>query len=377
MSLRHIWAITLKELRHIRRDRATLAMVLFAPTVLLILFAYGVTVDIKHVPVAIMDMDRSQASRGFIQQITVGEDLELVHMITQWDEIEDMLLRGHAKAVIVIPAGFEADLLSMQDISLQVIIDGTEPQSGGFALEHVSRRIEDFTTQQFAQQLSAMGISESGLQPIDWRIRTWYNPNLQANVDLIPGLLSMILSLPGMTAALTLAREREHGTLEQLMATPVTRTELLLGKIGPYIIGGMLNLILTTAVAMLLFDVPLQGSFGLFLLVSVIFYFAVLSMGMLVGVFVHSQAGAMAVSIMLLFLPGMFLTGVFFPVSALPLIVRMEAMVLPGSHYSVVTRGIFTIGVGLDVLWPNVLAMLVLGLVFTTTATLFFRKRLA
>lgn len=187
----------------------------------------------------------------------------------------------------------------------------------------------------------------------------------------------MILGLPGMSVALTLAREQEHGTLEQLLATPIGRAELLLGKMGPYMISGLINVLLTTLVAIIWFKVPFNGNFHLFLGLSAIFFFALLSMGMIIGVFIRTQAGAMALSFLVVFLPGFFLTGIFFPLVAMPGIVRMESMALPGSHYAIITRGIFTTGVGIDILWPYSVAMFVLGCVFTGVAALFFKKKLA
>jgi ABC-2 type transport system permease protein len=187
----------------------------------------------------------------------------------------------------------------------------------------------------------------------------------------------MVLGLPALSVALTLAREREHGTMEQLMTTPVGRTELLLGKMIPYVIIGMVNVILLPLIAMNWFDVPFNGSFVLYFFLSVIFLFAILAMGIVIGVFVHTQPGAMALSFLLIFFPGFFLTGIFFPIASMPEIMRMEAMFLPGTHYAIITRGVFLPGVGLDVLWPYAVMLFVLWLVFTGVAVLFFKKKLA
>jgi ABC-2 type transport system permease protein len=234
-----------------------------------------------------------------------------------------------------------------------------------------------FITDLLSSQLTAMGVDPKDLEPIDISVRTWYNPNRKAKVDVIPGLISMVLGLPGMTVALTLAREREHGTLEQLLATPIKRTALLLGKMGPYMLSGLANVILTTAVAILWFNVPFNGSFLLFFFLSAIFFLALLSMNMLVGVFIRTQAGAMALSFLVVFLPALFLTGIFFPLVSMPPIVRMEALFLPGSHYAVIARGAFITGVGLEILWPYALGLIVFGVIFTAVAAFFFRKKLA
>lgn len=377
LSLAHIWAVTLKELRYIQRDRATLFLVVLTPTFLLLLMAYAVTSDISHVPLAAVDYDRSPTSRAFLQQITLGEDLDLQVLVESIDEVESLLLHEEVDLAIVIPPNFEQDLQSMRGMPLQVIVDGTEPQTGGFAVDQITKRAESFATELLGKQLMVLGVQPQALESLDLRVRVWYNPNLEARVDMIPGLISMVLGIPGLSVALTLAREREHGTLEQLLVTPIGRAELLLGKMGPYVISGMLNVIITTVVAMLWFDVPFRGNFILFLTLSLIYFVALLSMGMIIGVFIRTQAAAMALSFLVVFVPGFFLTGIFFPLAAMPPVVRVEALSLPGSHYAIITRGIFITGVGLDVLWVYSGALIVLGVVFTAVAAFFFRKKLA
>ncbi|NOY98716.1 MAG: ABC transporter permease [Chloroflexi bacterium] len=376
MSWRHIWAIARKEVRHIVRDRSTLILVLFTPTALLLLMAYALTVDIKHVPIAVLDYDRSATSRAFIQQITAGEDLELYAQASSMAEIEAMLMQGEIKAALVIDPNFARDLLGMRGMPMQVIIDGTEPGSGGFAVDHIAWRAEEFANQSLTNQIQAMGFSLESLQPLDLRVRTWYNPGLKSRNDLIPGLISMVLGMPALSVALALAHEREHGTLEQLMATPIGRAELLLGKMIPYIIVGLLNVIMLPAFAMAWFHVPFNGNFPLFFALSAIFLFAMLSMGIIIGVFMRTQAAALALSFLLIFYPGFFLTGIFFPIASMPEAMRMEALGLPGTHYAIITRGIFLPGIGLDILWPYAVMMAVLGLAYTGVAALFFRKKL-
>lgn len=376
MSLRHLKAVTLQEIRHILRDRITLTLVVLMPTFLLVILAYAVTADIRHVPIAVLDQDRSRASRAFIQQLTAGEELDLAAQVLSPDEIESILLRGDAKAAIIIPPDFERGLTALRGLPLQVLVDGTEPQSGGFAVEQIERRAESFAATLLAGQLQARGLRVESLQPVDLRVRTWYNPNLKASVDLVPGLLSIVIGLPGLSVALTLAREREHGTLEQLLATPVSRAEMLVGKMAPYVLSGLLNVVLTTAVALLWFRVPLNGSFAVYLLLSAAFFVAILSLGMIIGVFIRTQAAALALSMLVILFPGFFLTGIFFPSTAMPAIVRAEALALPGTHYAIITRGVFVTGIGLDVLWPNGLALLGMGLAYTGVAALFFRKKL-
>ena len=376
-SLRHIRAVALKEIHHIVRDRSKLCLVLFTPTLVLLLMAYALTVDLKHIPIAVLDLDRTQTSQAFIQQITAGQDLDLYTYAASMGEIDAMLMRGEIKAGVIIAPGFASDLQAMKGIPLQLIIDGTEPESGQYAVEHISQRVEEFINSALTVQLRAQGISITSLQILDLRIQTWYNPDLKPRNALIPGLISMVLGFPALSVALTLAHEREHGTLEQLLATPIGRAELLIGKTLPYILVGLINVILIPMLSIAWFHISLNGSFLLFFVLSAIFMFEVLSMGLIVGVFMRTQAAALALSFLVLFFPGFFLTGIFFPLASMPEEVRLQAMFLPGTHYAIITRGIFLPGVGMDVLWPYAVLMVILGVAFTALASLFFRKRLA
>ncbi len=381
MSPRHLRAIIRKEIRHIIRDRMTLVLVLLAPITLLFVFAYALTVEIEHVPIAVLDYDRSTTSRAFVHLVSEGKDLDLYAQVSSLDEVESLLLHGKVKAALVIAPSFGDDLLSLRGMlgrksPLQIIIDGTEPESGGFAVDHIGGRAEEFISRALANQAQALDISLDSLQPIDLRVRTLYNPGLKPRVDLIPGLISMMLGFPALSVALTLAHEREHGTLEQVMVTPVGRTELLLGKMIPYVIVGLVNVVVIPVIARATFRIPFNGSFLLFFTLSALFLFAILSMGMIIGVFVRTQPAALALSFLVIFFPGFFLTGIFFPIASMPEVMRMEALGLPGTHYAVITRGVFLPGVGLDVLWPYGVMLIGLGLAFTAGGALFFRKKL-
>jgi len=377
MSYRHIWAVTRKEVLHIFRDRMTLILVLITPTMILLLMAYALTVNLEHIPIAVLDYDRSSTSRSFIQQIVAGNELDLYAQVDSLGEVEDLLLRGEIKAAVVIHPAFASDLLALRGMPLQVIIDGTEPDSGGFAVEQIALRAEQIISTILTRQVQALGISIDTVQPVDLRVRTWYNPSLKPKNDLIPGLISLVLGFPALSVALTLAHEREHGTLEQLLATPISRIEILLGKMIPYIVVGLFNVVMIPILAMLWFRIPFNGNFVLFFFLSVIFLFAMVSMGIIIGVFMRTQAAALALSFLLIFFPAFFMTGIFFPIESMPEIVRLEALGLPGTHYAIITRGVFLTGVGLDILWPYAAMLFGLGLAFTGVAALFFRKRLA
>jgi ABC-2 type transport system permease protein len=367
--------MTRKEIHHILRDRITFFLVLLSPALMLVIMAYSLAVDIQNVPVAILDQDRSALSRSFIQQITAGQDLDLRYYASGMDEIEDLLMRGSIKAAMIVSPGFSSDLISMRGVPIQIIIDGTEPSSGGFAADHIGLRTEEFINTVLASRIQALDIDN--IQPIDLRVRTWYNPSMKSEVSIIPGLVSMVMGFPALSVAMTLAREREHGTMEQLMATPISRPDLLVGKMVPYTLVGMVNVFLLTMLAMVFFNVPFNGNFPLFFTLSVIFLFAIMALGILIGVFVSTQSAAVGLSFLVIFFPGFFLTGIFFPTVAMPELVRLESLFLPGTQYAIITRGAFLTGVGLEVLWPYAVMLVFLWLIFTVFAALFFKKRLA
>jgi ABC-2 type transport system permease protein len=347
------------------------------PLALLFIMAYALTVDIEHVPIAVLDQDRTSTSRAFVQRVTEGRNLDLHTRVGSLEEVNRLLMHGDIKAALIIKPSFEQDLKLMRGMPLQVVIDGTEPESGTFAVDQIGGRAEAFVSEILARRTAGTGAPLTSLQPIDLSVRALYNPGLKPRVDMVPGLISLVLGFPALSVALALAHEREHGTLEQVMVTPVSRAELLLGKMIPYVIVGLINVIVIPAVAMVTFDIPFNGNFPLFFLLSTVFLFAMMGLGIVIGVFMRTQPAALALSFLLIFFPGFFMTGIFFPLAAMPAEVRMEAMILPGTHYAVITRGVFLRAVGMEVLWGPTLALMGLGTVFVAIAAFSFRKKLA
>jgi len=201
MSFGHLWAVVRKEIQHILRDRGTFIMVLVTPTLVLLFMTYALTVDINHVPIGVLDRDQSSASREFIHQITAGDDLDLYANLENLSQIENLLSQGKIKAALIIDQGFNVDLLALRGFALQVIIDGTEPETGSFAVDHIGWRAESFANQILSNQLQTMGIQGESLQPIDVRVRAWYNPSLVPRIDIVPGLLSIVLGFPAFSVA--------------------------------------------------------------------------------------------------------------------------------------------------------------------------------
>jgi ABC-2 type transport system permease protein len=239
-------------------------------------------------------------------------------------------------------------------------------------------------TQQFALEVASdvaaragFPIDEAALVPIELRMRTWYNPTLKAVIGFLPALIAMVMAMPAVTTTLALTREKEHGTLEQLIATPIRRSELLVGKLIPYILSGMVGVILCVIVAVYHFGSPFRGSFGLYMLLSVDFLLASLAIALVMSVFVKTQQAAQLGAMLIFFFPGFFLSGIFYPLVSMAPIMKMEAYMVPTTHYVMIGRGIFLKGQGLEALWPHALALLVMGILMMGLSIFLFKKKLA
>lgn len=372
------WSMTRKELLHIIRSPATIFLVAASPIFMLVLMAYALATDIKSVPIAVLDHDLTPLSQAYIRQITGGPELDVIGYANSLNEVDSLLAHDLIRAAIIIPAGFEKNVQALTRFPVQVIIDGSEPHSGGFAFEHIVADTDYFTQQRIAAAAPVFGFPSTVMtNPVDLRIRIWYNPDLSATQDVIPALIAVILGLPAVSVSASIAREKEHGSMEQLIATPLPKPALLMGKITPYVLVGVADVFLSLLVAHMLFGTHFRGSLSLLLLMSIDYFIANLAIGLLISIYSPSQQAAMMMAILIFLFPGFFLSGIFFPLAAMPPAARMEANMLPVTQFVAILRGLFLKGVGLDVLWGYAVAMLGMGLAIGAFAVLRFQKKLA
>ena len=379
MNLRRTWAVVHKEARHILRDRRTFILVTISPVFLLLVMAYTFMVDIDNVAVAVMDRDGTSLSRRYIAGLAGTGDVLVLYVADDYSDLERWLMTSEAKAAIVIPPGFESNLQAGREAGIQVLVEGTEPNTANTTMVHVGG-----FTQQFALEVvrevaaqSGMVIDESAMAPIDLRVRTWYNPTLKLVIGFLPALIAMVMAMPAVTTTLAVTREKEHGTLEQLITTPIRRSELLIGKLIPYVLSGLLSVVLCAAVAVFWFGAPFRGSFALYMVLSFDFLVASLAIALVMSVFVKTQQAAQLGAMLIFFFPGFFLSGIFYPLVSMAPIMKMEAYMVPSTHYVMVSRGIYLKGQGLDTLWPFALALFVMSVIFLGLSILLFKKKLA
>ncbi|HVY30017.1 MAG TPA: ABC transporter permease [Polyangiaceae bacterium] len=334
------FVIAWKELLQLRRDRMTLAMMAVLPIVQLLLFGYAINTDVRHIPTVIYDQDHSAASRELQQSLRVTGFYDLLGEVKSYAEIERALRSGKARAALVIPARYASNLRSGKATQLQLVVDGSDPQTVGSAINTASGLIAQRSSELMLAKLSRVGGGAGALQPIALEPSTWYNPELRTAVYVVPGLIGVILTMTMvMLTAMAIARERERGTLEQLIVSPVRRVELVLGKILPYTVIGYVQMSLILVAGRVVFGVPLVGSLELLYVLSFLFIAANLAIGLFFSTLAKTQQQAMQMSFFFL-LPNILLSGFMFPFESMPRPAQLISQGLPLTHFLRIVRGI-------------------------------------
>jgi len=376
MNVRRVLSVIRKEWRHITRDRTSFILLLLSPVLALVTMAYAFSIDIKDVGIGVMDQDLSPLSRQYLAQLGSTDALRVEAWPQSLDEVEQLMMQGRIKAVVIIPHGFAEDLEAGRTAALQVVVDGTDPNTAGHAIRHISAHTEHFATERLKSQLAEAGLSLDNLSPIDLRLRAWFNPSLKFTVSLIPALVGVVLSVPAMAASLALAREREWGTMEGLIVTPIGRGELIIGKLVPYVLAGLLSVPLCAATAVYGFGVPFRGSPWLYLALSVIFLFATMSIALLLSVFTNSQQVAIIGSMIIFLFSGFFMSGLLIPLAIMGPVLKMEALMFPTTHFVIISRNLFVKGAGLAETQGCAIVLAIMGVIFLTLTALMFKKKL-
>jgi len=369
---RHITLTVMrKEFRHITRDRMTFSLTLLSPLLILIVFGYSFLVQVKDVSTAVVDLDQSDLSREFLDQLLKGDTLTVVRRLKTPDAAERLIRDGRARLALIVPASFGAKLTAGGGLPLTVLIDGSEPHAANVALVHITER-----SKAFLADAAARTGGPPLLAPVALNIEALFNPDLKPINGTIPGMIGMALSFVGVAVCAALTREKELGTFEGLVATPIRRSELLIGKLIPYVGTGMITIALCVLVSVYGFNVPFRGSLILLILLSFIFLFALLAYALLLSLFFQTQQAAMMVTILIFMIPPFFLSGLFIPVIVMPWWIRVEAMMFPVTPFVVIMRGLFLRNYGLAQLWPPALILVATGAGVMALSILLFRKRL-
>jgi ABC-2 type transport system permease protein len=373
-SARKIWAITVKEMRQISRDRRTLMILLFVPGFFLLLYGYALNFDIRDIRLAVKDQDRSTESRELVAAFTQSGYFDLVAWVDRDEDIVTLIDHNEVRAALVIPPQFGRDASTGQRTSVQVIVDGDNANTAttvvGYALTLVSSVSSRYEVQ--ARAASPLGPALV-LEP-----RVWYNPELRSALFLVPGLIAYIAMLTAVVStALSIVREKEVGTMEQVRMSPVGPLAYVVGKTVPYFFISLLSSMSIVFLAMLLFALPMRGSWLMLLLAVSLFLVGALAFGLLISTLAETQQVAFQIALLTSYLPTLMLSGFIFPISSMPAFLQVITHVVPARYFLVALRGIVLKGVGIEVFWRDLAALVVFATIITTLASLRLRREWA
>ena len=369
-------ALLLKEFIQMRRDRLTFGLMIGIPIFQLLMFGFAINTDVKHLPTAVFDQSHSAESRDLLESFSASGYFDLDIYAKSFKELNSLIDNGQAKVGIVLPPNFADEVRGGRSASVQVIVDASDSMAASSAIS-TAMTIGQLRSQNImVKRLESLGGRISGL-PYDIRIRPWYNPDFVTAFYMVPGIMGMILTMTMvMITSMAIVREREHGTLEQLIVTPMKSWELMLGKIIPYVFVGLVQAAVALMVGILVFDLPIRGNLVELFLYTLLFIVASLSLGMLISNFSKTQMQAMQLSFFII-LPSVLLSGFMFPREAMPEFFFQLGRLLPITFYLQIMRGIVLKGVGIAALWPQVLALVIYTSIVLSVSVVKFRKKLA
>ncbi|MCP4426540.1 MAG: ABC transporter permease [Chloroflexi bacterium] len=365
-----------KEFLQIMRDPRTLALVLVMPIMQLLLLGYSATNDVRNVPMAVFDQDRGPAARRLLDAYRAADYFLISHDVDSEAEMRDLIDNGEARVGLIIPPDYGDQLQGNGSTAVAFVLDGSDPTVASTALSAAQLIAQQHGTQVQEARLARRGQSGVIQLPIEVRTQVWYNPDLISAYFMVPGVIGQILfAITSILTATAIVREREMGTIEQLIVTPIRPWELVVGKIIPYVILAFFNVLEVLLLGTLLFDVPIQGDLTLILALSGLFLVTGLGIGLLVSTVANTQQEAMLTVFMTL-LPSIFLSGFFFPLEAMPAILRWISYLIPLRYYLVIIRALLIKGVGIGAVQNEVIALALFGIGIMTLAARRFRKRL-
>jgi ABC-2 type transport system permease protein len=374
--LRRLFSLIRKEFIQIVRDPRTLAITFVMPVAMLFLLGYAATNDVRNIALAVFDQDQTPASRQLIDAYRAADYFKLAFVVGSEEELRTLLDNNSARAGIIIPPGYGRELSAWRSAQVALVLDGSDPTVASTALAAATLIGQAQSTELMTERLEKRGSSSALAAAIDVRTQVWYNPGLDSAMYMVPAMIGMILQyLATMLTATAIVRERERGTMEQLIVTPLRSWELVLGKLTPYILIAFLNTLEVLTVGVLLFDVRINGSISLLLGLTGLFLTTTLGIGLLISTIANTQQEAMLTT-MFTILPSIFLSGFFFPLAAMPIWLQAISYIIPLRYFLIIARGIVIKGVGASALWPEIIALCIFAVVVMGAAVLRFRRSL-
>jgi len=377
MSLTRLIAVARKEIVQILRDARSLIIVLIMPVILVLLFGYGVNLDLKHLPVYVYDQDGSQQSQDLLKRFQASDYFEIERVVNTYPDLSRAIDDGRAKMGIVIPWDFSQRLHDGRPAQVQALVDGSDDNTANVLIGYSQAVVQEYSSDIQLEWLRAHGqIAQAS--PVGVETRTWYNEDLESSAFIVPGVLALVMSVIGsFLTSLTIAREWERGTMEQLVSTPVTPLEIMLGKLVPYFVIGMFDVIVCALIALFWFHVPFRGSFVTLVVSSAMFMIVVLSLGFFISVIAKNQLAASQIALLATFLPAFLLSGFLYAIEQMPIVLQWITRILPARYYVSVLKKIFLKGTPTTLLYADLVPLAIFAFVLALVATHSFHKRLA
>jgi len=376
MSLTRLLAVARKEVVQILRDTRSLIIVVLMPAILVLLFGYGVNLDLKGLPLYVIDQDGSQQSQDLLKHFQSSKYFDLVRVVNTYPELSRALDDGHAKMGLVIPWDFSQRLRDGRPVAVQALVDASDDNTANVLIGYSQAVVQSYSSQVEIDWLRQRGVA---IEPSAMNVetRTWYNEDLESSAFIIPGVLALVMSVIGaFLTSLTIAREWERGTMEQLISTPVSAMEIMLGKLAPYFVLGMLDTIISALIAVYWFQVPFRGSWITLMVASALFMIVVLSLGFFISVVAKSQFAASQIALLITFLPAFLLSGFLFSIEQMPIALQWITRILPARYYVSVLKKIFLKGTPASMLLADLIPLAVFAVLLGLLATRSFHKRL-
>jgi len=365
-----------KEFIQIIRDPRTLALTFIMPVAMLFLLGYAATNDVRNIALAVFDQDQTQESRALLTAYRVADYFQLAYVVSSEDELRQLIDNNSARAGIIIPPGYGREINRGHTAEVAFVLDGSDPTVASTALAAAVLIGQSHATRLMTERLQRRGMSAAVSSPLEVRTQVWYNPGLVSSYYMIPALIGQILQfLTTLLTATSIVRERERGTIEQLIVTPLRPWELVVGKLAPYVLISFLNMLEVLIAGVLLFNVPINGSITLLLLMASLFLITTLGIGLLISTVANTQQEAMLTT-MFTILPSIFLSGFFFPLAAMPVWLQAVSYLIPLRYFLITTRGIILKGVGVSALWGETVALIIFAAAVMGAAAARFRKSL-
>ncbi len=377
MKVSRTWAIAKKEFLHIYRDPRSLALVILMPALLMLLFGYAVTLDVKKVSMAVLDRDRSQESLNFIQRFSASPYFRLRFWVQDEKAMMRLIDQGEVKIGLVLPWDFSKTIKAEKTASVQALIDGADANTANLILSYAEAIARQYTQEKTVLKVTRLGMQNLNF-PIDGRPRVWFNEDLESKNYFVPGLVAVIISIIGvLLTGQVIVREWEKGTMELLISTPVRKGELMVGKLFPYFFLGLLDLSLSVLMGKWVFQVPLRGSVVLLFALSCIYILVALALGLTISTFAKTQLLANQMAMVIGFLPTFLLSGFTFVISNMPTWLQIITYGIAPRYYVTIVKEIFLKGTGFSFLWRETLVLMGMALAGLWVATRSFKKELS